>query len=437
MTQQVYTLIGIGIGPFNLGLAALLEPVAAVSALFFDQHDSFDWHPGLMLDGTTLQDPFMGTDLVTMADPTSQYTFLNYLKQTGRLYQFFIRHDFYMLRSEYNAYCQWVAKQLPACRFSSRVTDIAYDGSLYAVRVQHLKTKQELVYYAQKLVLGTGTQPYTPAFIPMGELPGVFHSSQYLANKEAVLRKGQLTIVGSGQSAAEVFNDLLPEVKRGFKLHWFTRSDRFFPMEHSKLTLEISSPDYVDYFYSLSEQRRKKILVTQNSLSKGINYDLVDQIYDQLYEMTVGGKPVSALLNTNVELTAIAPGDNDDYTLHFTQVVQDRSFTHQAATVLLATGYRYNTLACIAGIAGRINRNGAGQFAITRDYAIDINGNEIFVQNAETHTHGFTAPDLSLGAHRNSRIIKTITGKEIYSIDERIAYQRFGAPVATYIPEPV
>ena len=71
----------------------------------------FDWHPGMLLDDATLQVPFMA-DLVTMADPTSPYSFLSFLKDTGRLYSFYIRESFYPLRREYNDYCRWAADRL-------------------------------------------------------------------------------------------------------------------------------------------------------------------------------------------------------------------------------------------------------------------------------------------------------------------------------------
>ena len=108
---RIYDLAGIGVGPFNLGLAALTAPVDGVDAVFLERRDSFDWHPGMMLEPAHLQVPFMA-DLVTLADPTSPYSFLNFLKQTGRLYRFYIRENFYPLRTEYNQYCQWVAGQL-------------------------------------------------------------------------------------------------------------------------------------------------------------------------------------------------------------------------------------------------------------------------------------------------------------------------------------
>ena len=73
---HVHDVIAIGIGPFNLGLAALAAPVADLDVLCLDENPAFDWHPGLLLEGATLQTPFLA-DLVTLADPTSPYSFLN------------------------------------------------------------------------------------------------------------------------------------------------------------------------------------------------------------------------------------------------------------------------------------------------------------------------------------------------------------------------
>ncbi|WP_407508967.1 SidA/IucD/PvdA family monooxygenase, partial [Elizabethkingia anophelis] len=112
MTQEkIYDIIGIGIGPFNLSMACLANPVKDLNTLFFDRSDRFDWHPGMMMQDTTLQIPFMA-DLVTMADPTSEFTFLNYIKEKGRIYSFYIRENFYLLRNEYNQYCQWAIEKL-------------------------------------------------------------------------------------------------------------------------------------------------------------------------------------------------------------------------------------------------------------------------------------------------------------------------------------
>ena len=123
--ERVHDLIGIGIGPFNLGLACLSEPLDDVDALFFDENDDFAWHHGMMLDDATIQVPFLA-DMVSMADPTSRYSFLNWLKQTGRLYPFYIREDFHPLRREYDAYCRWAANQLSSLRWQHRVESVEY-----------------------------------------------------------------------------------------------------------------------------------------------------------------------------------------------------------------------------------------------------------------------------------------------------------------------
>ncbi|WP_370195241.1 SidA/IucD/PvdA family monooxygenase [Bradyrhizobium ottawaense] len=46
--------IGIGIGPFNLSLAALIEPTP-LRALFLEKRDALVWHPGLALPNSRLQ----------------------------------------------------------------------------------------------------------------------------------------------------------------------------------------------------------------------------------------------------------------------------------------------------------------------------------------------------------------------------------------------
>ncbi|HEY0175153.1 MAG TPA: SidA/IucD/PvdA family monooxygenase, partial [Pedobacter sp.] len=195
-TQKIYSVIGIGIGPFNLGLAALIEPVEELSSLFFDQSAGFDWHPGLMLENVTLQVPFLA-DLVTMADPTNKYSFLNFMKQSGRLYKFFIRENFYILRKEYNAYCKWVVSQLPNCRFSTKVVSVTHADGLYAVTVLDNRTAMTSTYYAEKLSLGTGTQPDVPAFIQKNTSANLIHASQYLTFKPEILKQSSVTIIGS------------------------------------------------------------------------------------------------------------------------------------------------------------------------------------------------------------------------------------------------
>nr|WP_305051600.1 hypothetical protein [Elizabethkingia bruuniana] len=41
-------------------------------------------------------------------------------------------------------------------------------------------------------------------------------------------------------------------------------------------------------------------------------------------------------------------------------------------------------------------------------------------------THGFVTPDLGMGCYRNSYILREITGRDIYHVEQQIAFQKFG-----------
>ncbi|WES98917.1 SidA/IucD/PvdA family monooxygenase [Chryseobacterium arthrosphaerae] len=422
--EAVYNIIGIGIGPFNLGLAALSNPISELKTLFLDQRDGFDWHPGLMIDHVTLQTPFL-CDCVSMADPTNPLSLLNYLKETGRLYKFFIREDFFIPRKEYNCYCQWVIEQLPQCRFSTQVVDITYEEGLYHVTTIHTKTKETTVFKTERLILGTGTQPHIPSFIPKDD-SRIIHTSSYLYRKEELLSQGKkIAIIGSGQSSAEVFYDLLQNRNEETHLGWYSRPDRFFPMEYSKLTLELTSPDYVEYFYNRSESARKTILSKQQAQFKGINYDLINDIYDFIYDLNIDNEDPNLTIIPNSQLNRVDNSNPDFINLEFTQLEQEVPYDQEADYLILGTGYRYHEPAFLQNIQDRIKRDSSGLFDVNRNYSIDHNGGEIYVLHAEVHTHSYISTDLGMAAYRNSYIINDILGREHYTIEKKIAFQDF------------
>ncbi len=416
---HTYDFVAIGVGPFNLGLAALTEDLPDVDGVFLEQRAEFDWHPGLMLDGVTIQVPFLA-DLVTMADPTSRFSFLNYLKQVGRLYPFYIRESFFPLRAEYNEYCKWVARQLPSIHWNTRVETVTHDGEAYLVH-----TGGE-TYRARRLVLGIGTAPRVPAVVDQG--PYV-HSADYLPNKARLQSLESITIVGSGQSAAEIYLDLLNDIETyGYHLSWITRSPRYFPMEYTKLTLEMTSPDYIRYHQALPMEVRDRLGREQRNLYKGISGDLVDAIYETLYAKSLAG-PVPTTLLSSTALEGVI-WDGERWTLALEHQEQGDSFTAGTQGLILATGYAPRVPSFLDPVRDRINWDPRGRFDVTVDYAVDKAGDEIFVQNAAEHTHSVTDPDLGMGPYRNSVILKAVTGREIYPIEESIAFQQFGAPKA-------
>ncbi|MFD4374743.1 lysine N(6)-hydroxylase/L-ornithine N(5)-oxygenase family protein [Streptomyces sp. NPDC058486] len=418
---EIHDFIGIGLGPFNLGLACLTEPIEELNGLFLESKPDFEWHSGMFLEGAHLQTPFM-SDLVTLADPTSAYSFLNYLKEKGRLYSFYIRENFYPLRAEYNDYCRWAANKVTSIRFSTTVASVAYDetGEVYVVTTEAGET-----FRSRRIVLGTGTPPYLPASCE--ELGGdLIHNSRYVPNKAALQRKKSITIVGSGQSAAEIYYDLLAEIDvHGYKLNWVTRSPRFFPLEYTKLTLEMTSPEYVDYFHALPEQTRYRLESQQKGLFKGINGDLVDSIFDLLYQKNFAGPVPTRLLTNSALHTASYDEESGTYTLGFRQEEQEKEYEIETEGLVLATGYKYAVPAFLEPLRDRLRFDGQGRFDVARNYAVDTTGREVFLQNAGVHTHSITSPDLGMGAYRNAYIIGEMLGSEYYPVEKTIAFQEF------------
>ncbi|WP_034947936.1 lysine N(6)-hydroxylase/L-ornithine N(5)-oxygenase family protein [Erwinia oleae] len=426
MNNTLYDFIGIGIGPFNLGLACLSEPVDGLNGVFLDQNAGFDWHTGMMLESAHLQTPFMA-DLVTLADPTSPYSLLNYMKVTGKIYSFYIRENFFLMRKEYNQYCQWACSRLSNLRWNTRVEYVSYDAELECYRVRAVDTVsgRQQTWLGKRLVLGTGPSAWMPA-CSRPHREHLTHSSQYLFNKAELQKKRSITVLGSGQSAAEIYYDLLGDIDRfGYQLNWITRAPRFYPLEYTKLTLEMTSPEWIDYFHSLPAAKRDELNARHKNLYKGINSTLINDIYDLMYVKQLDGE-LDVNLFTHAELTAMRWLPEGEFELSLHHQEQDRAFTRRSEGIVMATGYHYSPPMFLEGIAQRLRWDEKGRYDVQRNYSIDHH-NQIFVQNAELHTHGFVTPDLGMACYRNAVLLREMTGREVYPVERQIAFQTFPA----------
>lgn len=417
--ETIYDLIGIGIGPFNLGLAALADSIPELKCLFIDKAATFNWHPGLLMDNARLQVPFYA-DLVTLEFPQSPYSFFCFLKAKKRMIRFASNENYFPLRKEYNEYCRWVAGQLPDLRFGHNCEAIHYDE---AKDCYQIKTNRE-VFRARHIVIGTGTVPAIPDCAKGITHPLVLHSGEYLFHKKDLLEQKSVSVIGSGQSAAEIFYDLLQHTDK-FKqeLNWFTRSPRFFPMEYTALTLEMTSPDYIQYYYNLSPDKKKHILLSQDSLYKGINASLINEIYNTLYARQFDQAAGPVGLISHSELVTMQQ-KGPDLELQFYHREQEQSFLHETAAVILATGYQYKRPEFLQYVKELIETED-GSVGVKDNYSIDSK-NSIFIQNAGLLAHGFNTPDLGMGPYRNAVILNTILGYEHFQVETGTSFQTFG-----------
>jgi L-2,4-diaminobutyrate decarboxylase len=427
----VHDLLAVGCGPFNLGLAVLAQTVTDLSFIALDAAPELRWHPGVMFEDARLQVSFLA-DLVSLVEPTHPFSFLAYLKEVDRMFPFYVRERFHLTRREYEHYLRWAAKKLTTLRFSHRVDSVTWQDS---EQVFHVEASdglgQRKLWHARNVVLGIGTEPCLPAGLAGLPRERLLHSSDYLFRGADVNRARRVSVVGSGQSGAEVFLDLLrrahPEHEH---LAWLTRTASFAPLDYTKLVLEMTTPAYVRYFHALAEPTRDKLVRDQWAHYKGISTDTITEIHELLYQRRVESADTNTELRFGVSVES-AQARPDGVVLRCRQADTDTTFEHHADLVVAATGYRQRKPAFMAQLESLMVRDQAGRLRVRLDHSVETDrllAGRIFVANADTHSHGVAAPDLGVAPIRNATIINTVMGREVYRLPQDTAFTRFAPP---------
>ncbi|HZX04743.1 lysine N(6)-hydroxylase/L-ornithine N(5)-oxygenase family protein [Kribbella sp.] len=414
----MYDVIAIGCGPFNLGLAALADGVDDVRLAVLDSRPEFTWHRGLMFDDAMLQVSFLA-DLVSLVEPAHHLSFLSYLKDNDRLYQFYVREKFHPTRREYEAYLRWCAAQLESLHFGHHVRSAEWNGSAFELTVERGDAVEH--FEARHLVVGVGTEPFVPAALAGLPVDRFLHSADYLFRRDDLLRAGRVTVVGSGQSGAECALDLLRAA--GPAVSWLTRTPSFAPLDYSKLVLEMTTPSYVDYFHALGEPVRDRLVKEQWRHYKGISSETLDDIHDVLYTRDL----TAELLCGVAVVSAVARADGLELTMLHAD--SEKTFQHTTDAVVAATGYRNRPLPFMESLQDKLDHDAAGRWVINRDHSVrgELDG-RVFVANADLHSHGVAAPDLGIGAVRNAGILNSVTGREVFRLPKSTAYTTFAIP---------
>lgn len=209
----VYDLIGIGFGPSNVAMSIAVNEHNArvgrqesVTAHFFEQQPRFGWHRGMLIDDATMQVSFL-KDLVTLRNPTSEFSFLCYLKSKGRLIDFINHKNLFPLRVEFHDYFEWAAAKVDDMVSYGHevvgITPVVRDGAVEYLDVTVRSAEGLVVHRARNLVIGTGLRPQMPEGIERGER--VWHNSELLKKVDSLdgASPSRFVVVGAGQSAAE------------------------------------------------------------------------------------------------------------------------------------------------------------------------------------------------------------------------------------------
>jgi len=423
MTDTVLDLAGIGIGPFNMSVAAHLDSLPEVKAAFFDRRPTFNWHPGLMLPGAELQNSYL-KDLVTAANPTSPWSFMAYLVRHKRFYKFLNCEFDAVYRKETAAYFKWVASSLPSLNFGHEAEQVSFEKDRFTVRFANGSSVQ-----ARSLSVGVGTTPSVPDCAAPWLSDTCFHASEIVFRKNA-LRGKKVAIIGGGQSGCEVFLDLINgAVDDQDRVLWFSRRPNFEPLDASAFTNEYFTPEYSDRFHPLPAALKTLKLAQQKLASDGASPSTLLAIYRRLYELTyLDGCQADLRLMPNREVVAIERQGNS-YALTVRNHFDEQLATYHVEAIVLATGYATRTPACLDGLKGRMQFEGPDRYALNADYSVIWDGpasNRIYAVNASRHSHGIADPQMSIAAWRGATIVNSLLGRMHFDLELPPSLVRWG-----------
>ena len=422
-----HDVIGVGFGPSNLALAIALDECARRSRLkcaplFVEKLPHFTWHGGMLLPGSDMQISFL-KDLVSLRDPTSPFTFVNYLHKRGRLLDFINCRTFYPSRIEFNDYLRWVAGQFKSQAAYGEtivaVEPVTAGQSVTSLRV-HSRTLAggETVRLARNLVVAVGGRPYIPqVFTKIADDPRVFHSSRYLETVEDVGLGGKaarVAVVGGGQSATEVTVDLRSRFPDA-SIDLIFRGHALKPSDSSPFVNEIFNPDYTDFVYAQPAERRDAIVRNfRNTNYAVVDSDLLDQLYRLLYQQRVDGE-TRITLQPRSEITGV---DARPQGIEIGLVDKFGNGNHRSTydAVVLATGYDRETPHAFLEPIQRYIRG----TALDRHYRLVTSPAfrpQIHLQGYSEASHGLSDTLLSVLAMRSQEIaeslLSTISRREL------------------------
>ena len=412
MQQTEFDLFGIGIGPFNLSIAALAKEVDGLKVGFADKNSSMTWHPGLLLDNARMQTSPL-KDMVTAVAPTSPLSFLSYLVSKKKIYAFMAAQMSTISRVEFADYLAWVADQVENLMFDNPVESVEFVADKFLI---HSKLG---TFKSQHICLGSGKVPHAPkcALPFLGK--ACIHASQIGLAPRSYAGK-TIAVVGGGQTGADVFLNLLKQQWGSpNKVIWISRRPNFQPLDEGVFTDQYFTPSYGDLFYNLSDGVKKQEVSHQKLASDGITQESLNEIYQHLYQRVYiennldkwSLKPHRTLIN----MKAVADG----YQLELNNGITNNTELCQVDEVILATGYESKIPAYLEPIKDKIEFTPCGNFALQKEFSVNWQGpekNRIYVVNAGIHSHGIIEPQLSLAAWRSATIINHVLGASHFDL---------------------
>ena len=422
--DELYDLVGFGFGPANMSLAIILEEAEAqgqgLKSLFLEARHTHAWHPAMMLEGSLIQITAL-KDLITVHNPCSRFTFLNYLKQKGRLFDFLNLRDLFPTRIEYNDYLCWVAAELgDRVRNDKRVVGVTprpagSDGVVRELEVAVVdgRTGRSEGFRTRNVVIATGGIPVAPRGIELSPNGRAIHSHYFLDRMRRDFpdrsKPYRFVVMGSGQSAAELFLYLIQNYPNS-DVTATVRRFAYKPVDESDFTNRIFFPEWVDYYYDLPREKRQAFFEDL----KDVNYAVVDhalikRINRTLYDLKAEGRNRARMIPF-LELTAIEEL-GDAVRARYRDVMNGEQHVFTADAMIVCSGYEWpKRHPALSELDAMFHSEGEG-YRMERDYSITSTPEltaKVFLQGYNEASHGISETVLSLVPVRADKIFQSI-----------------------------
>ncbi|PWY70398.1 hypothetical protein BO70DRAFT_137060 [Aspergillus heteromorphus CBS 117.55] len=451
--DELHDLLCVGFGPASLAIAIALhdalDPCLNKSTLgsvsqpkvcFLERQKQFAWHSGMLVPGSRMQISFV-KDLATLRDPRSSFTFLNYLHQKGRLIHFTNLGTFLPARLEFEDYMRWCAQQFSdVVSYGEDVVDVVPGKTdptssvvdFFTVRSRNIETGEISTRRARKVVVALGGRAKLPPGLPQDHR--IMHSSQYCTHLPNLLKnEGEaynIAVLGSGQSAAEIFHDLQKRYPKS-KTTLIMRDTAMRPSDDSPFVNEVFNPERVDKFYNLSASERQRSLKADKATNYSVvRLELIEEIFHDMYVQRVKnpdetqwqhrvlpGRKITRVEHhgpqSRMRIHVRAAKDGAD------SLVGDGKETLEVDALMVATGYYRNAHEQLLRNVQHLRPAGQEEWNPSRDYRVDMDTSKvsadagIWLQGCNEKTHGLSDSLLSVLAARGGEMVNSIFGEQL------------------------
>lgn len=414
MTHDDVELLAIGAGPSNLALAVAIDELApdelANNTLVIERDENVAWQRGMLLPEALSQVSFL-KDLVTLRDPRSRFSFVNYLHSIGRLDDFVNMGSFVPYRVELSCYFEWVADSLSRVRLERgrECVDIrpcrSADGDVTGWQV---RLADGSTIGCRYLVIGAGRDAHVPEVFAGLDSERVIHSTQYVP-RIAALGKDvahRVVVVGGAQSAAEMFSAVQTDLPL-CRPTMVMRSIGLSTYESSKFTNELYFPSFVDEFFGAKQAARRQLLTEMHRTNyAGLAPGTLDALYRQVYLDRLSGRGRLNMI-TMTDVSA-ARHDGDEVVLELTDRKTGATQELRTDLVLLGTGFVRAMPRMVRDLGEAL---GLDRIEITRHYRLVLDRPATaacYLQGVNEATHGIADSLLSVLAVRAQDIAEDI-----------------------------